>query len=101
MCCQEPGRPVQSSKFCRLSSGPCPAYAGSSSLSGCRMPNPYDVALSFWYQLYPRLYEISRVQKKLCGGGNAAIEPDAVSTATRRLADCRAAGALLTAASKP
>ena len=38
---------------------------------------------------------ISRAQKNLCGGGNTAIEPPAVSTMARRLRERRATGWLL------
>ena len=54
-----------------------------------RLPDAERIAstsLSLRYQTYPRLNDTSRDQKKLCGGGNAAIEPPGPSR--RRRADC-------------
>src|SRR6516165_5140352 len=99
MRCHVPGLALYSAKFCRRSSGPRPATAGSASLSACRIPNENDESVSLRYQLYPRLTEISRVQKKLCGGGKTVSDPPEASTASRRLAATTVAGFLLIAAS--
>jgi hypothetical protein len=45
------------------------------------MPKENELALSLRYQLYPRFLALSRAQKKLCGGGNAAMDPVVPSSA--------------------
>src|SRR5215510_7981650 len=95
MRCHVPGRALRSAKFWRVSSSPRPMSSGGYSASGWRTPNEKDASLSLRYQTYPRLNETSRDQKKLCGGGNAAIEPLAPSATTSRLFARSGTGPLL------
>src|SRR5687767_8964944 len=76
MCCSVAGLAVEVAKLAWIRT--------SSSFSAWRMPNENELALSFRYQLYPRLWALSRAQKKLCGGGNAAIDPALPSSAMTR-----------------
>lgn len=78
MRCSDPGGALWRAQFAR--------YLSSTSCSPCRIPKLNDEASSFRYQLLPTLISLSLAQKKVCGGGKAAIAPPRVSATTKRFA---------------